>query len=262
MTIDRNARILDIQTWDDYYLFTVESPAVGLQARPGQFVMVKAASEPYPLLRRPLSLHDADSSGIALFFKIAGTGTEILARKRPDDSLDLIGPLGKGFTISGSFKGKRVVLIGGGRGIAPLYFLGKELQARGAVVKVLYGGRCVTDMPLRLRFEAAGLRLSCSTDDGTFGFCGLVTDLLRDELASAAPDSIFACGPDLMMKAVAEKAQAAGIPAEFSLESVMGCGIGACWGCVHRIRNEDGEGWTKICEEGPVFPGDRIVWED
>jgi len=262
MTIERNARILDVQSWDDYFLFTVECPAIGIEARPGQFVMVKAAAQAYPLLRRPLSIHDADTGGIALYFKVAGVGTEILARKTPDDVLDVVGPLGRGFSLSGNFAGKHVLLVGGGRGVAPLFFLGKELKARGAAVRILYGGRCVTDMPLRERFESAGLALSCSTDDGTYGFCGLVTDLLDHDRALESADAVYACGPDVMMKAVAERARAAGIPAEFSLESVMGCGIGACWGCVQRIRNDRGDGWVKICEEGPVFPGDRIVWEE
>jgi dihydroorotate dehydrogenase electron transfer subunit len=262
MTIDRNARILDVESWGDYYRFAIESPAVGGEARPGQFVMVKVADSPFPLLRRPLSIHNAGPTGFELFFKIAGPGTEILARKGPGDAVDILGPLGKGFTVSAGLKGKKTFLIGGGRGIAPLYFLGRELKAAGAGVTVFYGGRCQEDIPLRQRFEAAGLPLLCSTDDGSFGFKGFVTELLGRELDRSQADVLYVCGPDPMMNAAARTARAAGIPAEFSLESMMGCGIGACWGCVHRIRSEDGDGWVKICEEGPVFPGDRIVWAE
>ena len=262
MTIDRHARVLDIQAWDDYHLLSIASPEIGKAARPGQFVMVKVADQPFPLLRRPLSIHDADGSGIRLFFKVAGLGTEVLARKRPGDPIDILGPLGKGYTFSASLKGKKAYLVGGGRGIAPLYFQGRELKALGAVVTVLYGGRTRRDIPLTGVFEAAGLALVCSTDDGSFGFHGFVTELLRRELVRAPADVIYACGPDLMMRAAADAARAAGIPAELSLESLMGCGIGACWGCVHRIRGETGEGWVKICEEGPVFPSERIVWTD
>ena len=125
---------------------------------------------------------------------------------------------------------------------------------------VLYGGRCLADIPLRDRFEAAGIDFLCSTDDGSFGFAGLVTELAALELEKDKPALIYACGPDPMMKALAAVAARHGIPAEFSLESTMGCGIGACWGCVHRIKTEDGDGWVKICEEGPVFPGERILW--
>jgi dihydroorotate dehydrogenase electron transfer subunit len=262
MTIDRSARIIDLLTWGDYHLQVIASPGVARDARPGQFVMVKASADPYPLLRRPLSLHDAGNGRIALFFKIAGRGTRALAGRRVGENLDILGPLGRGFSVSDGLAGKRALLVGGGRGIAPLYFLGRELLKRRAEVVVLYGGKCVEDIPLRERFEAAGLPLLCSTDDGTFGFRGLVTELLGEELGRKPVDHLFVCGPDAMMKAVAAAARAAGVPAEFSLEALMGCGIGACWGCVRRIRNESGDGWVKICEEGPVFSGERIVWTE
>jgi dihydroorotate dehydrogenase electron transfer subunit len=260
MTIARNARLREIRKWDDYFHLAIDAPDVGREARPGQFVMVKVADEPFPLLRRPLSIHDAGANGIELFFKVAGLGTEILSRKRPGDPLDLIGPLGKGFTVSSAMKGKRAFLVGGGRGIAPIYFLARELGARGVQATVFYGGRRLVDIPLHDKFEKAGIELLCSTDDGSFGFSGLVTGLVGLELAKTKPDVLYACGPEAMMKTLASLAAKHGVPAEFSLESVMGCGIGACWGCVHRIKNESGDGWTKICEEGPVFPGERILW--
>jgi dihydroorotate dehydrogenase electron transfer subunit len=262
MTVDRKARVLDVQAWDDHYLLSIASPEVGRSARPGQFVMLKVAAEPFPLLRRPLSIHDADGTGVRLFFKVAGLGTEILARKRPGDPVDLLGPLGRGYTVSASLKGKTAYLVGVGRGIAPLYFLGRELRALGAEVVVLYGGRTGRDIPLSGRFEAAGFRVLCSTDDGSRGFPGFVTGLLRRELARAPAAMIYVCGPDPMMKDAATAARAAGVAAEMSLEALMGCGIGACWGCVQRIRNEGGDGWVKICEEGPVFPAERVVWTE
>jgi len=262
MAIDRKARIRDVKNWGDYHLLAIDAPAVGRDARPGQFVMVKVADNSFPLLRRPLSIHDAGASGIELFFKVAGLGTGILAAKKPGDTLDILGPLGKGYSPGENIKSQRACLVGGGRGIAPLYFLGRELKARKAVVTVLYGGRSEADIPLRKKFEAAGLDLRCSTDDGSCGFAGLVTDLLRAEIDKAALDLLYVCGPDAMMKAVAGLARERGIPAQFSLEALMGCGIGACWGCVHRIRNGSGDGWVKICEEGPVFPGERIIWTD
>lgn len=262
MTIVRNARLRDVRNWDDYFLLSIDVPEVGREARPGQFVMVKVAGGPAPLLRRPLSIHDAGKDGIELFFRVAGQGTEILARKKPGDPLDLIGPLGKGFTVSEGVKGKKAYLVGGGRGIAPLYFLARELGAHGVRATVFYGGRRLADIPLRDKFERAGIELHCSTDDGSFGFGGLVTGLVGRELDTTKPGIIYACGPDAMMKALAALAAKHGIPSELSLESVMGCGIGACWGCVHRIRTESGDGWTKICEEGPVFPGERVLWPE
>jgi len=160
--------------------------------------------------------------------------------------------LGRGYRLDGDLRGKKAWCVGGGRGIAPLNFLAEELRALGAEVRIFYGGRSVEDLPLRDKFE--------KTDDGTFGFHGFVTDLLEKEGGAAKPDSLYVCGPDAMMEAVAKLSRVWGVPAEFSLESLMGCGIGACWGCVKRIKKEGSEGWVKICEDGPVFARDEIVW--
>jgi dihydroorotate dehydrogenase electron transfer subunit len=258
MPIERNARLREVQSWGDHFRFVVDAPEVGRTARPGQFVMVKVSEGTAPLLRRPLGLHDAGPEGFELYFRVAGQGTEILSRKRPGDRLDVIGPLGRGFTVAAN--GQTAWLVGGGRGIAPLLFLARVLKAAGAGPVVFYGGRTIDDIPLRDRLGKAGLEVLCSTDDGSFGFAGFVTALVEKELARTRPDHVYACGPDPMMKALAAITAKHGLPAEFSLESVMGCGVGACWGCVHRIKNESGDGWVKICEEGPVFPGERILW--
>jgi dihydroorotate dehydrogenase electron transfer subunit len=260
MTIERDARLRKVQSWGDHFLFVIEAPEMGRTARPGQFVMVKVADGGQPLLRRPLGIHDADKKGVALFFKIAGKGTGILSLKKPGDRIDLIGPLGRGFTIDAAKKGQAAVLVGGGRGIAPLFFLARELAAAGARPVVYYGGRTAADVPLRGKLERAGFETHVSTDDGSFGFAGFVTELVGRDMAKAKPAAVYACGPDPMMKALAVLTAGLGVPAEFSLESVMGCGIGACWGCVHRITGKNGDGWVKICEEGPVFPGERILW--
>ncbi len=260
MPIERDARLREVQSWGDFFRFAIDAPALGSGAKPGQFVMVKVSEGTVPLLRRPLGIHDAGPGGIELFFKVAGQGTELLARKKPGDRLDIIGPLGKGFTVGATPRGQRAFLVGGGRGIAPLFFLARELVKAGARPVVFYGGRTVADIPLRDRFEKAGFELLASTDDGSFGFAGFVTELAGRELAKEKPAAVYACGPDPMMKALAAVTSKHGVPAELSLESVMGCGVGACWGCVHRIRNGSGDGWVKICEEGPVFPGERVIW--
>jgi len=260
MTIERNARLREVQSWGDHFRFVIDAPAIGRDARPGQFVMVKVSEGSAPLLRRPLGIHDADAAGFELFFRVAGQGTEILSQKREGERLDIIGPLGRGFTVASAAKGRTAALVGGGRGIAPLFFLARALAAAGARPVIFYGGRGLADIPLRDRLEKAGFEVRCSTDDGSFGFAGFITALVEKELARVEPAVVYACGPDPMMKALAAITARHGLPAEFSLESVMGCGIGACWGCVHRIRNEGGDGWVKICEEGPVFPGERIRW--
>jgi dihydroorotate dehydrogenase electron transfer subunit len=260
MTIERHARLRAARSWGDHFHFAVDAPALGREARPGQFVMVKVAAGTVPLLRRPLGIHDAGPEGIELFFKVAGAGTALLALKEPGDPLDILGPLGKGFTVDRGLEGRKAFLVGGGRGIAPLFFLARALAEAGATPVVFYGGRTAADVPLADKFAAAGFEVHLSTDDGSLGFAGFVTALVEAEMDRSAPAIVYACGPDPMMKALAGITAGRRVPAEFSLESVMGCGVGACWGCVHRIRDGAADGWVKICEEGPVFPGERILW--
>jgi len=261
MRQDPSARITLHRTWDDYHLFRLETPNIAAEARPGQFLMVRVSDTLDPLLRRPISLHAREAGALEIFFKIAGRGTVLLAQKKEGDTLDVLGPLGRGFDLESDFQGRTAFLVGGGRGIAPLFFLSRELQAGGAKVKVLYGGKSERDLPVRERFLRDGLDIACATDDGSFGHAGFVTGLLEAEIGRAVPDALFVCGPDLMMRAAAKIARVRGIPAQISLESVMGCGFGACWGCVKRIARGDGGRWRKICEDGPVFRADEILWD-
>jgi dihydroorotate dehydrogenase electron transfer subunit len=265
MRVDPAARIISKESWGSYFLLTVESPFIARGASPGQFVMVKVSDMTHPLLRRPLSIHNRKGAQIELFFKIAGEGTAILSRKKTAESLSIIGPLGKGFDPAlgagnNQPAGAPVTAVGGGRGIAPLLFLASELAAAGRPVKLLYGGRTVADLPLRDRLKAAGFDPACSTDDGSLGFKGLVTELLEKELKAAPAAAIYACGPESMLRTVAAIVAAAGIPAQLSLESHMGCGFGACWSCVKKIRRNGEESWVKVCEDGPVFPAEEVVW--
>jgi len=261
MIKDPQARISQKKSWKDYYLFSLESPQVAIEAHPGQFLMVKVSDDhPYPLLRRPLSIHGRDKKILEIFFKVAGTGTALLAQKKVGESLDILGPLGKGFRLDESLKGKKLFAVGGGRGIAPLYFLAQELRSLGASTKIFYGGQTYEHLPLRGEFEKGGINTAYSTDDGSFGFKGFVTGLLEAELRKMVPDKIYACGPEAMLEKIAQISKKRNIPAEFSLESLMGCGFGACWGCVKRIKKGEKEGWLKVCEEGPVFSADEIIW--
>jgi len=260
MNKDPEARIIHKQTWENYYLLSLESPKIAAPAQPGQFIMVRIESSPYPLLRRPFSIHSRSESSLEIFFKVEGVGTRLLSQKEINDSLDILGPLGKGYRLDENFKEKSVAILGGGRGIAPLYFLAEELRSLGAVPKIFYGGKSEAELPLREKFEKNGFDLFCSTDDGSFGFKGLVTDLLQAELGRFEPVLIFACGPEGMMKKISELATGKKIPSQYSLESLMGCGFGACWGCVRRIKRGKREEWLKICQEGPVFSSREIIW--
>jgi dihydroorotate dehydrogenase electron transfer subunit len=263
MLNDPAAFITRKKTWQGYVLLRLKSPQIARRSKPGQFLMVRVSDHPYPLLRRPLSIHVRDEDGIELFFARTGLGTGILADKKSGERLEILGPLGKGFTMPKAVKGKTFGLVGGGRGIAPLYFLALELQAKGGHPRVFYGGKSEADLPLLRKFASRNMEVFISTEDGSAGFPGLVTAMFEKELSrSARPALIYACGPDPMMKRIGEIAADLKIPAQLSLESIMGCGIGACWGCVRKIRRPGGAEWVKICEDGPVFPASEVIWAE
>ncbi len=256
------ALIVQKQTWNDYFLLRMQGKHIALESQPGQFIMARPTKGFHPLLRRPFSIHSVLNDCLEIFFLKSGIGTTLLSQMDEGDSMDILGPLGKGFFLDREIQGKRVALVGGGRGIAPLYFLAQKLLDLGALPHIFYGGKTLSDLPLKQKFAQMNHKISTSTDDGSFGFKGLITDLFRLELDNIRPAYIYACGPEAMMKKIAQVAQEKAIPAEFSLESIMGCGFGACWGCVRRIKSDTREEWVKICEEGPVFPGHRIIWHD
>ena len=260
MVNDPKARIAARKSWGDYHWLRLETAAAA-GARPGQFLMIRTSDTATPLLRRPISLHDGGDGTLDVFFQVAGRGTALLAAKVEGETLDILGPLGNGFDVAGVAPGDGAWLVGGGRGIAPLYFLGRVLKERGAAVKAFYGGRSVSDIPIRDKFPEAGLDIACSTDDGSYGYAGFVTGLVEAELGRTRPARLYVCGPDPMMEKTASLALSRSIPAQISLESIMGCGFGACWGCVKRIRRAGEAKWRKICEDGPVFPAGEIVWE-
>lgn len=259
---DQNALVISHEHLGDYALLTLESPAIASASEPGQFVMIRTSSLTHPLLRRPFCLHKREGKNITIFYQVVGQGTSLLSRTREGERLDLLGPLGKGFSIPARDDGE-TALVGGGRGIAPFFFLATELRARNLPFTLFYGGRSEADLPLRERFEARDYPTICSTDDGSFGYHGVISALLSHHYREKKPSHMSVCGPDAMMVSVAALTKTWGIPAEFSLESMMGCGFGACWGCVKRIKKKEDEeeGWQKICEDGPVFRGEEIIWE-
>jgi dihydroorotate dehydrogenase electron transfer subunit len=262
MKKDSRARITRKESWGDYFLLSLESPEIVREARPGQFLMVRVTSGTYPLLRRPFSIFSADGTNVEIFFQTIGLGTRLLSEKNAGDTVDIIGPLGIGFTVEKGSEGQEAALVGGGRGIAPLYYLARALKLNGGSARVFYGGRSVSALPVRERFEKNGMLLTCATEDGSFGTKGLITEVFEAEIKNGFSVSrIYACGPELMLKKIAQIATDINIPAEVSLESVMGCGFGACWGCVKKIKKDNEAGWHKICEEGPVLNAEDIVWE-
>lgn len=253
--------IVKKEKWHDFYLFGFESSHITENAHPGQFLMVRISSQSHPLLRRPFSIHSIEGNITEIFFKESGFGTKLLSQKRIGDKINIFGPLGKGFDLNKDLFQKKIALVGGGRGVAPLYFLACRLKDLSADIILYYGGKTADELPLRKKFKQISIKTLCSTDDGSLEFKGLVTELLERNITQETPDHIFACGPDPMMEKTAKIAAQQGIPAQFSLESLMGCGFGVCWGCVKKIKKDNQPAWIKICEEGPVFPKESILWD-
>lgn len=212
---------------------------------PGQFVEVLVEDEPRVMLRRPISVHDVDAEAgtLSLLIQVVGNGTRRLGTLTVGDHLNLVYPLGHGFTLSDS--GSHALLVGGGAGIAPLLHLSKELKARGVQCTILLGGRTAELIPVRDEFQPYG-EVCLATDDGSLGHKGLV---VSHPAFSQSYDMIYTCGPTPMMKAVARSAAERGIRCEVSLENMMACGVGACLCCV----TDTDQGHRCVCKDGPVF---------
>ncbi len=260
-SIERQAKILQHKSWGNYHRLKILAPEIAEKATPGQFVMIRINETFFPLLRRPFCLHHCHGDEIEIFFKVVGQGTAQLAEKKEGDFLDIIGPLGRGFSLPEKPDKRPALLVAGGRGIAPFVFLAHELKRLGQSMIIFYGGKTREDLPLIEDLEKNGFNLRLSTEDGCLGFKGLITELLEKELPSLNPACLYVCGPEAMLVEVARISRTWRLKAEFSLEARMGCGFGVCYGCVWPIRQGEKIEWTRICLEGPVFPAEAIAWE-
>lgn len=223
---------------------------------PGQFVEVRIDQTPSVFLRRPISICFVDRTANELWLLVAtiGDGTRWLGSLQPGDTVNCVQPLGNGFEKpSGKTAGSKLLLIGGGVGVAPLLYLGAMLKDQDREVTFLLGGRSAKDVLLLDEFKKYG-RVCVTTEDGTLGEKGFVTNhsVLSDDF-----DKIYTCGPTPMMKAVARYANEKGIDCEASLENMMACGLGACLCCVEKTT----EGNLCVCKEGPVFNIKRLLWQ-
>jgi len=240
-------------------LFELEfiAPAIAGSSQPGQFVHVRSAMNVDPLLRRPLSLYDVDKKlgSITLLYKVVGKGTNLLSRVRTKEAVDVMGPLGKGFSLLKPQK--TALLIGGGVGIAPLIYLARELKENGCQVKIIHGVENRKELVALDKIKELGLEFMCSTLDGSAGYKGLVTDLLIKKVNAAEIDFIYCCGPEGMIAQVSDFARKNNIAGEVSLEEHMACGVGACLGCARKLKSSDRE-YKKVCKDGPVFPLDEL----
>lgn len=237
---------------EEYFVLTLSSPKPLPSMKPGQFAQVRVDGSPDTFLRRPISVHDVDygSNTFRLLIQILGKGTAMLAKLKPGDTLNLVYPLGNSFLPPDS---GRVLLVGGGCGIAPLLFLARELHEAGLQNDILLGFRNssrVLEVEEYMRYG----RVFITTEDGSTGEKGFVT--AHSILKQPAFRKIFCCGPEPMMKAVASYAIQQGIDCEVSLENLMACGFGVCLCCIVPTVN----GNTCTCTDGPVFNINTLKW--
>ena len=220
---------------------------------PGQFVEVRVDDSPATFLRRPISINFVDRKRNHLWLLVAavGDGTRRLARLQAGDTVNCLFPLGNSFSMPDS--PKKVLLVGGGVGVAPLLYMGQQLVARGMEPTFLLGARSAADLLLLDEYKKYG-RVCLTTEDGSAGERGFVTN--HSILQNETFDQISTCGPKPMMMAVARYAREKGIYCEASLENLMACGLGACLCCVEKTT----EGNLCVCKEGPVFDVNRLLW--
>lgn len=254
--IIRDFKVCENLKLNDSFSLLILRPATGeklnVTVEPGQFVQIKIP-ESATTLRRPISIcnYIEENDELWLLVRKAGKGTEVLCGIREEAVLNLILPLGTGFKLPQS--GEKILLAGGGAGMAPLLYSGKIFNAHGANVSFLLGARTANDIFLLEEYKKYG-NLNISTENGSLGEAGLITfnSVLKEDF-----DMVYCCGPLPMMKAIAKICKTRAIECEVSLENTMGCGIGACLCCVEKTT----QGNKCVCTEGPVFNVNQLTWE-
>lgn len=256
----------------DTYLVRLACPAIAQAIRPGQFVMVRLPQANDPLLGRPFALYDTvlndagEPIGIDVVYLVVGKMTKILAQTQAGDTLEVWGPLGNGFPPPQT--SERVALVAGGIGQTPFLAHIRELLGtrgyggqtprRHAKLVSLYYGVRSADLAAGVDdFRAAGSEVHLASNDGSLGHHGFVTDLLAHH---PAPGHIFGCGPEPMLHALSQQAEARGIPCHVSLETPMACGIGICFSCVTPVKTAEGWDYKRVCVEGPIFDAAKLCW--
>ncbi len=252
------------------FVLELEGAEIAADSAPGQFVMTTVGGEGEPLLRRPMAIYrilrgdDGQATGFSLLVEVVGRGTAMLQQRQPGDVLSVLGPLGTAFQMpEPGAPAAEHLLIMGGVGSAPFPLLAENLLSEGHSVRAFIGARtaelllCVED------FADLGVPVEISTDDGSRGHHGLVTEIVERYLnkSGGGPAVLYACGPLPMMRAVDSIARRVDLPLQVSFEAPMACGLGACLSCVIKMRDRDGWSYQRVCQEGPVFDSREVIWE-
>lgn len=241
------AKIISIRQVSLTQWYMTFVPLEEFSSEPGQFVSILCNEM---TLRRPFSIASFDGNEIGVLFKMKGKGTQYLSSLRVGDEIDFIGAVGNGFKI----ENKKSLLIGAGVGVAPVFYLKNQLQKKGIEAELLVGFQTEKEIPVGFDFD------KICTDDGSFGLQGSVLNYVRDRIEAIKPEKIYACGPHVVLKNVVEIAQRYNIPCEVAMEKEMACSIGVCRGCVIRIKKNGVEQNASVCQDGPVFKGEDVVW--
>jgi dihydroorotate dehydrogenase electron transfer subunit len=257
----RNAAVLQIERVGSYHRLRVVAPAIAEAVRPGHFVaFAVGGAEGGLLLRRAFSVHGTGGGGtVDVIFSVAGAGTRWLAERRVGDRLDVVGPLGHPFPLP--TEPANCLLVGGGYGSAPLFLLAAELRRRGCRVDMVLGAATEARLFGALDAKRVSDAAAITTDDGSAGTPGRVTDVLDPFLERA--HVVYACGPMPMLGAVTRCSLDYQLPVHVAVEEAMACGIGVCMTCVLPVRGSDGvPHLVRSCVEGPVFPGKAVLFDD
>lgn len=256
--VEHGTILVNEKMGQDIWRMEISAPQIAAASAPGQFVNVRLHEHAEPLLRRPISLHgiDQEKGTIAFLYLVVGKGTEMMTKMAEGQDINLLGPLGKGFSLD--FKGERAIVIGGGIGSAPLYPLMQELRKKGKQVTLVLGARNKESIVALDLYHAIGAECRIATEDGSMGTKGFVTTILEQEIKGEACDYLYACGPIPMLRAVEDMAEQYGIKGEISTEAHMGCGLGICLSC--SVKGKDGKN-RKVCQAGPVFRLGELSYE-
>jgi len=250
----------NVRVGESHFRLAFEAPPIASSVRPGQFVMVRVAPGRDPLLRRPFAVYSTRDGAIEILYRVVGRGTALLAHVSPGETLSLLGPIGTPFQILRSVN--RALVVAGGIGIASVTVLLETLRSQGVDATLYYGFKGKGEELELERYRRLTAHMEISSDDGCFGRAGLVTDRItqgREEGPENAADVWYACGPVPMLRVVAREAAVRGMACQVSLEARMACGLGVCLGCAVQTV---GQGYRRVCRDGPVFHASEIVWEE
>jgi dihydroorotate dehydrogenase electron transfer subunit len=261
------AEVLSLRKVGAYNAMTVVAPGMAELTKPGHFLAVQVGGpQSSMLLRRAFAIHEVKARGVyggtvEFVFAVNGKGTAWLASRRPQDKIDIVGPLGKPFRMPA--EPVTATLVGGGYGSAPLLPLAAALRDRGCRVDFVLGAGSVDRLFGQLDAKRIASSIEVTTDDGSMGRRGRVSDVLPQLLDRTGSEVVYACGPMGMLRAVTDLASERGIPCQVAVEESMACGIGVCMTCVLPVIGDDGlTRMVRSCVEGPVFLGDRVRWDD